>query len=33
MNRYNPYAKDKRIAFMAVMQDINSRLEQADLNN
>jgi prephenate dehydrogenase len=30
MNRYNPYAKKKRIEFMEVMQDINSRLEQGD---
>ncbi len=27
MNRYNPYAKDKRIAFMEVMRDINDRLD------
>ena len=31
MHHYNPYAKDKRIAFMEVMQDINSRLAQGDL--
>jgi prephenate dehydrogenase len=29
MNRYNPYAKDKRMAFMEVMRDINTRLDQA----
>ncbi len=28
MHHYNAYAKDKRIQFMAIMQDINSRLEQ-----
>ena len=28
MHRYNPYAKEKRVAFMDVMLDINSRLEQ-----
>ena len=27
MHRYNPYAKEKRVAFMEVMQDINSRLQ------
>ncbi len=31
MHHYNVYAKEKRIAFMDVMQDINSRLENADL--
>ena len=31
MHRYNPYAKAKRVAFMDVMQDINSRLENGDL--
>jgi prephenate dehydrogenase len=31
MHHYNPYAKEKRAAFMEVMQDINSRLEQGDL--
>lgn len=30
MNHYNPYAKAKRAAFMDVMKDINSRLEQAN---
>jgi prephenate dehydrogenase len=29
MNRYNPYAKDKRMEFMEVMRDINARLDQA----
>jgi prephenate dehydrogenase len=28
MHRFNSYAKEKRIAFMDIMQDINSRLEQ-----
>ncbi len=28
MHHYNPYAKEKRVAFMEVMQDINSRLEK-----
>jgi prephenate dehydrogenase len=27
MHQYNPYAKDKRVAFMEVMRDINARLE------
>jgi prephenate dehydrogenase len=32
MHRYNPYAGEKRLAFMKVMNDINSQLEaQADL--
>ena len=31
MHHYNAYAKKKRIAFMDVMQDLNSRLEQGDL--
>jgi len=31
MNRYNPYAKKKRVAFMEVMREINDRLEQGDL--
>jgi hypothetical protein len=31
MHHYNPYAKEKRVAFMDVMQDINSRLENGDL--
>jgi hypothetical protein len=30
MHHYNPYAKEKRVAFMEVMQKINSRLEQGD---
>jgi prephenate dehydrogenase len=29
MNRYNPYARKKRIEFIDIMQDINARLEQA----
>jgi prephenate dehydrogenase len=33
MHHYNGYAKEKRIAFMDVMQDINSRLEQGDLGD
>jgi hypothetical protein len=28
MHRYNPFAKKKRIEFMEIMQEINSRLEQ-----
>jgi prephenate dehydrogenase len=28
MHHYNPYAQKKRLAFMEVMQDINSRLEK-----
>ena len=31
MHHYNPYAKKKRVAFMDVMRDINSRLEISDL--
>ena len=31
MHHYNSYAKEKRFAFMEVMQDINSRLENGDL--
>jgi prephenate dehydrogenase len=31
MHRYNPYAKEKRVAFMGVMGEINDRLEQGDL--
>jgi len=31
MHHYNVYAKKKRVAFMDVMQDINSRLENGDL--
>jgi prephenate dehydrogenase len=31
MHRYNPYAKEKRVAFMEVMREINARLEQGDL--
>ena len=31
MHHYNPYARKKRIEFMDVMQDLNSRLEQRDL--
>ena len=31
MHHYNPYAKEKRVAFMEVMQDINARLAQGDL--
>ena len=31
MHHYNPYAKEKRVAFMDVMQDINSRLRNSDL--
>ena len=31
MHHYNSYAKEKRVAFMEVMQDINSRLENGDL--
>lgn len=31
MHRYNPYAKKKRIEFMEIMQEINSRLEQGGL--
>ena len=33
MHHYNGYAKEKRIAFMDVMQDINSRLENGDLGD
>ncbi len=29
MHHYNPYAKEKRVAFMEVMLDINTRLGQA----
>jgi prephenate dehydrogenase len=28
MHRYNPYAREKRLAFMNVMQEINAKLEQ-----
>jgi prephenate dehydrogenase len=31
MHHYNSYARTKRIEFMEVMQDINSRLEKTDL--
>ena len=31
MHRYNPYAREKRIEFMDIMQDLNARLEQGDL--
>jgi prephenate dehydrogenase len=31
MHHYNPYAKKKRNEFMEIMEDINSRLEQAEL--
>ena len=31
MHHYNPYAKEKRVAFMDVMREINARLEQGDL--
>ena len=31
MHHYNPYAKEKRLAFMDVMREINARLEQGDL--
>ena len=31
MHHYNSYAQKKRIEFMEVMQDINSRLGQGDL--
>ena len=31
MHHYNPYAKEKRVAFMGVMREINARLEQGDL--
>jgi prephenate dehydrogenase len=31
MHRYNAYARKNRIEFLAVMQDINARLEQDDL--
>jgi len=31
MHHYNPYAKEKRVAFMEVMREINARLEQGDL--
>jgi prephenate dehydrogenase len=30
MNRYNPYARKKRIEFIDIMKDINARLEQED---
>jgi prephenate dehydrogenase len=30
MHRYNPYAREKRIEFMDIMQDINARLEEGD---
>jgi len=33
MNRYNPYARKKRIEFMDIMQDLNARLEQGDSGN
>ena len=29
MHRYNPYAKEKRIAFMNIMAEINSKLENS----
>lgn len=28
MHRYNPYARQKRLAFMKVMQEINARIEE-----
>ena len=31
MHHYNPYAKEKRVEFLGVMKDINSRLEKGDL--
>ena len=31
MHHYNAYAKEKRVAFMDVMREINGRLEQGDL--
>ncbi len=31
MHRFNPYAKEKRVAFMEVMGEINARLGQGDL--
>jgi prephenate dehydrogenase len=31
MHRYNPYARKKRVEFINLMQEINSRLEQGDL--
>jgi len=31
MHRYNPHARRKRIEFMDIMRNINSRLEQGDL--
>ena len=27
MHRYNPYAREKRLAFMNVMKEINAKLE------
>ncbi len=30
MHHYNPYARKKRIEFMEVMQELNSRLEEGD---
>ncbi len=31
MHRYNPYAREKRLAFMNVMQEINAKLEQKNV--
>jgi prephenate dehydrogenase len=31
MHHYNPYARRKRVEFMEVMQDLNSRLEQGGM--
>ncbi len=31
MHHYNPYAKRKRVEFVEVMQDLNSRLEQGGM--
>ena len=33
MHRFNPYARKKRIDFMNLMNKINDRLEQVDLND
>ena len=30
MHRYNPHARDKRLAFMKVMNEINDQLEEAE---
>ncbi|MGD9302488.1 MAG: prephenate dehydrogenase/arogenate dehydrogenase family protein [Desulfobacterales bacterium] len=33
MHRFNPYARKKRLDFMSLMNKINDRLEQVDLND